>query len=122
MRPATLLKRNTFIIWRGGEVADFELKLEYRVSAEGNSGINDRLSEVPDVKWVNAADPIGPRAIIEGDHKRVIREKKGENSIKLFNLKADPDEKSNLIDQQPELTRKLQNDLRHWQDSMLKSD
>jgi hypothetical protein len=51
VRPDTLLKRNTFIIWRGGEVADFELKLEYRVSAEGNSGINYRSSEVPDVKW-----------------------------------------------------------------------
>lgn len=51
VRPDTLLDRNTFIIWRGGEVADFELKLEYRVSAEGNSGINYRSSEVPGVKW-----------------------------------------------------------------------
>ena len=51
VRPDTLLQRNSFIIWRGGEVADFELKLEYRVSADGNSGINYRSSEVPDVKW-----------------------------------------------------------------------
>jgi hypothetical protein len=51
VRPDTLLKRNTFIIWRGGEVTDFELKLEYRVSAPGNSGINHRSSEVADVKW-----------------------------------------------------------------------
>lgn len=51
VRPDTLLKRNTFIIWRGGELTNFELKLEYRVSAEGNSGINYRSSEVPDVKW-----------------------------------------------------------------------
>lgn len=70
---------------------------------------------------INAADHIGPRAIIEGDHKLVIREKKGETSIELFNLKADPAEKSNLIDQQPELARKLQADLRNWQDSVLKS-
>ena len=51
VRPDTLLKRNSFIIWRGGEVADFELKLGYRVSAEGNSGINYRSAEVPDLKW-----------------------------------------------------------------------
>ncbi|GAA5126912.1 hypothetical protein GCM10023212_30970 [Luteolibacter yonseiensis] len=51
VRPETLLKQNSFIIWRGGEVADFELKLEYRVSAEGNSGINYRSSEVPGAKW-----------------------------------------------------------------------
>ncbi len=51
VRPETLLKRNTFIIWRGGELGDFELKLEYRVSAQGNSGINYRSVEVPDMKW-----------------------------------------------------------------------
>jgi len=51
VRPDNLLKQNSFIIWRGGELADFELKLEYRVSSEGNSGINYRSVEVPGVKW-----------------------------------------------------------------------
>ena len=32
---------NTFIIWRKGEVGDFELKLEYRIVG-GNSGIQYR--------------------------------------------------------------------------------
>jgi len=45
--PDTLLERNSWIIWRGGEVEDFELKLEYRVSAEGNSGVGYRCDEVP---------------------------------------------------------------------------
>ena len=44
--PATLLKRNSFIVWRGGETRDFELKLEFRVSAQGNSGVNYRSVEV----------------------------------------------------------------------------
>jgi hypothetical protein len=44
--PATILKRNTFIIWRGGSPADFELKLEYRISTSGNSGINYRSEEI----------------------------------------------------------------------------
>lgn len=70
---------------------------------------------------IDAADHIGPRAIIEGDHKLVIREKKGETSIELFNLKADPAEISNLIDQNPGLARKLRADLRQWQESVLKS-
>lgn len=53
VKPETLLKKNSFIIWRGGELADFELKLEYRVSAQGNSGINYRSIQVPDpeTKW-----------------------------------------------------------------------
>jgi hypothetical protein len=47
--PSTLLERNSFIIWRGGMPADFELKVEYKVSKDGNSGINYRSEEVPDV-------------------------------------------------------------------------
>lgn len=45
-----LLKSNTFIIWTGGQPGDFELKLEYRISVDGNSGINyrsERLTEPP---------------------------------------------------------------------------
>jgi hypothetical protein len=40
------LKENTFIIWRGGEPADFELKLEYRIDAT-NSGIQIRSVHLP---------------------------------------------------------------------------
>jgi hypothetical protein len=35
---ATLLKNNTFIIWKGGELGDFELKVDYWISENGNSG------------------------------------------------------------------------------------
>ena len=44
--PATLLEENSFIIWRGGVTRDFELKVEYRISASGNSGINYRSEAV----------------------------------------------------------------------------
>lgn len=47
--PATIVKRNTFLIWRGGLTTDFELKVEYRISENGNSGINYRSEEVEDV-------------------------------------------------------------------------
>ena len=49
--PETLLKRNSFLIWRGGTTGDFELKLEYKVSAEGNSGINYRSFEVTETPF-----------------------------------------------------------------------
>lgn len=46
------LKENTFIVWRGGEPADFELKLEFRINAT-NSGVQYRSTELTDVnKWV----------------------------------------------------------------------
>lgn len=47
--PATILKRNTFIIWQGGKPANFELTLEVKISKDGNSGINYRSEPVPDV-------------------------------------------------------------------------
>ena len=44
-----LLKSNTFIIWRGGEPKNFELKLECRISKEGNSGINYRSEQITEI-------------------------------------------------------------------------
>jgi len=46
-----IVNGNTFLIWKGGEVADFELKLEYKISTEkGNSGIQYRSFTLPDNK------------------------------------------------------------------------
>ena len=47
--PETILERNTFIVWQNGAPEDFELKLEYRISEDGNSGINYRSEEIPDL-------------------------------------------------------------------------
>lgn len=44
-------KGNTFIIWRGGKLGDFELTLDYKIIG-GNSGIQYRSFEVPNQKWV----------------------------------------------------------------------
>lgn len=40
--PSTLLSKNSFLTWQGGEVKDFELKVDFRITADGNSGINYR--------------------------------------------------------------------------------
>ena len=46
------VKVNTFLIWRGGQPKDFELKLEYRINST-NSGVQYRSVELPEVgKWV----------------------------------------------------------------------
>ena len=44
----TILDRNTFIIWQEAQPSDFELKLEYRISSLGNSGINYRSQIMDD--------------------------------------------------------------------------
>jgi hypothetical protein len=42
---ANPVKANTFVIWRGGEPADFELKLEFRMNST-NSGIQFRSQQI----------------------------------------------------------------------------
>lgn len=40
--PETILKRNSFIIYKKEQPENFELKLDYRITNAGNSGINYR--------------------------------------------------------------------------------
>lgn len=49
--PTTLLKTNSFVIWRGGEPGDFEFKGEFNITSEGNSGINYRSDQLTDVPF-----------------------------------------------------------------------
>lgn len=49
--PHQQLQHNSFLIWNGVLSGDFELRVEYRVSADGNSGINYRSSVVKDIPW-----------------------------------------------------------------------
>jgi len=52
--PDNLIQTNTFLIWRKGEVDDFELRCSYRLTSDwGNSGIQYRSKEMKDVgPWV----------------------------------------------------------------------
>jgi len=53
-RPDHQPKQNTFLIWRGGKPADFEIRMQYRITgAQANSGLQYRSVELPEVaKWV----------------------------------------------------------------------
>jgi len=44
-------KGNTFLIWRGGKPANFELLIDYKLTNH-NSGIQTRSFEVEGSKWV----------------------------------------------------------------------
>ena len=75
---------NTFIIWRGGEPQDFELRVEYKIRNH-NSGIQYRSWEEPEKagKWVVGgyqADMIGEgpwNGILYGERFRGILAKRG---------------------------------------------
>jgi hypothetical protein len=45
------LDNNTFLIWKGGELGDFRLRLEYRIEG-GNSGVQYRSRLLDPAKWI----------------------------------------------------------------------
>ena len=63
--PATLLKTNSFIVWKGGEPGDFELKGEFNITKTGNSGINYRSEKLADVPYALR----GYQADIDGQNR-----------------------------------------------------
>ncbi|TDB60432.1 3-keto-disaccharide hydrolase [Arundinibacter roseus] len=95
--PTTLLKTNSFIIWKGGEPADFEFKGEFKITEAGNSGINYRSDQLTDVPFALR----GYQADIDGkinytgqnyeERKRTTLAYRGEISvIKPYDGDADP--------------------------------
>ena len=63
--PEKPLKANTFMIYRGEIPANFEFKALYRISPEGNSGIQYRSEELGNIKYGMK----GYQADIDGDNR-----------------------------------------------------
>ena len=71
---------------------------------------------------LTADDTRGPRSIMEGRLKLVIYDQKnGALRQELFDIDADPAERTNLIGRQPDRDEQLRTKLRAWQDSVLRS-
>lgn len=60
----TPLEHNTFLIWRGGELRDFELRLKFRIEG-GNSGIQYRSQDLGEFRVH------GYQADIDSDHQYI---------------------------------------------------
>lgn len=63
--PEKPLKTNTFMIYRGEIPANFEFKASYRISPEGNSGVQYRSEELSNIKFALK----GYQADIDGANK-----------------------------------------------------
>jgi putative membrane-bound dehydrogenase-like protein len=106
-------KGNTFIIWRGGEVGDFELQFDYKIVG-GNSGVQYRSFEVPNEKWVvggyqadfEAGDTFSGinygerfRGILanRGQETEVVRTAEGKVEVKVLKKLAESNELQKAI-------------------------
>jgi hypothetical protein len=72
------IRNNTFLIWRGGDVGDFRLTLEYQIEG-GNSGIQYRSRLVDPEKWVVG----GYQADIDATNRYtgILYDERGERAI-----------------------------------------
>ncbi|MHC4119787.1 MAG: sulfatase family protein [Planctomycetota bacterium] len=64
----------------------------------------------------------GPRTVLDNRYKLVVDAQSSKQStVELFDLKNDPAEEKNLIESQKKIARKMQKQLRRWQQSVLES-
>lgn len=96
-----IIKHNTFLVWKGGKVGDFELTFQYRIE-KGNSGVQYRSKEL-------APGPFGPiisgyqadfeagktySGILYEEKGRGILAKRGEKTV----IKPGPDGKKPVVE------------------------
>lgn len=108
--PEHLIKSNTFLIYEKEQPADFELTAEFKISAEGNSGIQYRSSSVDSIPFTLK----GYQADIDGgnvytgqnyeERGRGFLAKRGETAVlekeqqpKITSMIANPDSLKSFI-------------------------
>ncbi|MEI6239754.1 MAG: DUF1080 domain-containing protein [Planctomycetia bacterium] len=66
--PENVASGNTFLIWQGGDVGDFELRLSFRCNATNNSGIQYRSRRITDQTAKNTWVVRGYQHEIRNEH------------------------------------------------------
>ncbi|MCP3694016.1 MAG: N-acetylgalactosamine-6-sulfatase, partial [Planctomycetaceae bacterium] len=73
-------------------------------------------------KQITAADFAGSRVILDNRYKLVVHgQEQDASNRELFDVRADPGEKNNLLKTHPQVADSLQQQLVSWQQSVLKS-
>ncbi len=96
-----LIKHNTFLVWKGGTVGDFELTFQYRIE-KGNSGVQYRSKELapgdfgPIISGYQADFEAGKTysGILYEERGRGILAKRGEKTV----IKPGPDGKKPVVE------------------------
>jgi hypothetical protein len=108
--PEHLIKSNTFLIYENEKPSDFELVADFKISAEGNSGIQYRSSSIDSIPFTLK----GYQADIDGgnvytgqnyeERGRGFLAKRGENALlekgqqpKITSMIANPDSLKSFI-------------------------
>ena len=109
-----------------------EAKKEPYISAELQSGTTPLVKKMGDIRTRNFRnfrhgtitdqDESGTCALLGNRYKLVVRRTpSGESRSELFDLRADPAETKNLIDQKPDVAAEMKTELKQWRHSVLNS-
>lgn len=105
-RTANDLKSNTFAIWTGGEVGDFELKAVFRLEGDNNTGVQYRSQAKPEVtphtivgyqadahpapNYVGMLYDEGGRGILAERGQRMVITVDGKKQVTPLDVEVDP--------------------------------
>ncbi len=70
---------------------------------------------------ISEQDYTGARAVLDNRYKLVVHENEDGRAQELFDVRADPAETTDLIESNPEVAKKLAQQLKDWQASVLNS-
>ena len=71
---------------------------------------------------VSENDLSGARSILRDNYKLMMEgQTPNKDGVELYDIRNDPGERENLADEYPEIVKDMQNELRKWQESVLKS-
>ena len=121
--PDIKIQRNTFLIWKGGDVSDFELKADVRITATGNSGIQYRSEEIGDVPYALRGyqfDTDGSNRYTGGNYeegKRTFLAYRGEE-VAVTPYTGNPDSLRSHIDRNTWTGREITGSLENASDSL----
>jgi putative heme-binding domain-containing protein len=102
------IDRNTFLIWAGGEVADFELAFDVRLQGSNNSGVQYRSRRVGEFGLAGYQCDVHPAAGYFG----MLYEEKGRGIVaqRGQHVIAPPEGKTRVVEQTPV----VEEDLSQW--------
>jgi hypothetical protein len=71
-----IIKHNTFLVWKGGKVSDFELTFQYRIE-KGNSGVQYRSKELTPAPLARSSAAIRPTFEAGQTYSGILYEERG---------------------------------------------
>lgn len=93
------IDRNTFLVWTGGEVGDFDLRVEFRLEGDNNSGVQYRSQRIPDTEhgikgyqadlhpaanFIGMLYDEGGRGLVSERGQKVVLKAGGEKEVEVF--------------------------------------